>query len=51
LAANADGIVVACGKGVLRLSALQKAGSRRLNVREFLSGTHIVQGSRFALPS
>jgi methionyl-tRNA formyltransferase len=51
LAANAEGLVVACGEGVLRLMELQKAGSRRLSIRDFLSGTRIGQGSRFALPN
>jgi methionyl-tRNA formyltransferase len=30
LAAGADGIVVACGEGALRLTELQKAGGKRL---------------------
>jgi len=50
LAADAAGLVVACGDGLLRLLELQKAGGRRLLVRDFLSGTPIAQGSRFALP-
>ncbi len=50
LATNANGIVVACGEGVLRLLELQRAGGRRLGVRDFLSGTTVTLGSRFALP-
>jgi methionyl-tRNA formyltransferase len=50
LAADAGGIVIACGDGVLRLLELQKAGGKRLGARDFLSGTSVIQGSRFALP-
>ena len=50
LHAGTDGIVVACGSGALRLLELQKAGGKRLGIREFLSGTSIPPGSRFALP-
>ena len=39
LAANvADGIVVACGEGALRLTTLQKPGGKRLPAAEFLKG-------------
>ena len=39
LAANAsDGIVVACGSGVLRIEELQKPGGKRLAAAEFLKG-------------
>jgi methionyl-tRNA formyltransferase len=51
LTADAEGIVIACGENVLRLLELQKAGGKRLAVRDFLGGTSIVQGSRFALPN
>ena len=36
LAANAAGIDIACGSGVLRLSELQKAGGKRLPAARFL---------------
>ena len=39
LAADAEGIVVACGEGALRLTELQKAGGRRLASADFLHGS------------
>ena len=42
-----DGIDVACGKGVLRITELQKAGGRRLSAAEFLRGLSPVLGERF----
>ena len=38
LAADASGVVVACGQGVLRLLTLQKPGGKRLPVSEFIKG-------------
>jgi len=38
LAADAQGIVVACGEGALRLTELQKPGGKRLAAAEFLKG-------------
>ena len=46
LAADAAGIVVACGESALRLTELQRAGGRRLGAREFLAGRPIVPGTR-----
>jgi methionyl-tRNA formyltransferase len=51
LAADRSGIVVACGRGALRLTELQKAGGRRLPVAQFLAGTRILAGSRCSLPA
>ncbi len=45
LAASSNGIDVACGKGVLRIMELQKAGGRRLCVPEFLRGQPVPVGS------
>ena len=42
-----DGIEVACGKGTLRITELQRAGSRRLTAGEFLRGFSPVPGERF----
>jgi methionyl-tRNA formyltransferase len=42
-----DGVVVACGEGALRLTELQKPGSKRLPVREFLRGFPIEVGASF----
>ncbi|MBN3803034.1 methionyl-tRNA formyltransferase [Paraburkholderia sp. Ac-20336] len=45
-----EGVVVACGEGVLRLTQLQKPGGKRLPVREFLAGSALATGQRFQLP-
>ena len=45
-----DAVVVACGEGALRLTQLQKPGGKRLPVREFLAGSALAAGQRFALP-
>jgi methionyl-tRNA formyltransferase len=47
LAADADGIVVACGEAALRLVELQKPGGRRLAAVEFLRGFPLSPGERF----
>jgi methionyl-tRNA formyltransferase len=47
LAVDRSGIVVACGTGALRIEELQKAGGRRLAVREFLAGHALAAGNRF----
>ena len=39
LAADAGGIVVACGEGALRLTELQKPGGRRVTAADFLHGS------------
>ncbi|MEH6436304.1 methionyl-tRNA formyltransferase [Massilia sp. DD77] len=47
LAADAQGIVVACGAGALRLNELQKPGGKRLAAAEFLKGFPLA-GLRFS---
>lgn len=47
LAADAQGIVVACGEGALRLNELQKPGGKRLAATEFLKGFPLA-GKRFS---
>ncbi|WBY00146.1 methionyl-tRNA formyltransferase [Ramlibacter tataouinensis] len=47
LAAGSAGIEVATGRGVLRLTELQRAGGKRLPAAEFLRGTAIAPGQRF----
>lgn len=47
LAADGQGIVVACGTGALRLLELQKPGGKRLAAAEFLKG-FTLEGMRFA---
>ena len=46
-AAGADGIVVACGRGALRIAELQRAGGKRLSAQAFLSGYKLAHGTRF----
>jgi len=43
-----QGIVVGCGKGTLRITELQKAGGKRLPVRDFLAGNPVKPGEHFA---
>jgi methionyl-tRNA formyltransferase len=45
-----EGVLVACGVGALCLTQLQKPGGKRLPVREFLAGSTLAAGQRFALP-
>ena len=47
LAANDRGIVVACGKGALRVTELQKPGGKRLPAADLLRGFTITPGQRF----
>ena len=48
LAAGSDGVAVAAGDGTsLLLTELQRAGGKRLPVREFLKGFPLVPGDRF----
>lgn len=44
---GASGIVVACGKGGLRLQELQRAGGKRLPATAFLAGIDLARGARF----
>ena len=43
--ADADGLVIACGEGALAVRELQRAGGRRLNAADFLSGNPIETGT------
>jgi methionyl-tRNA formyltransferase len=47
LSAEGSGIVVACGEGALRVTELQKPGSRRLAAADFLRGFPLTPGQRF----
>jgi len=49
LRVDRDSIVVACGAGALVVAELQKAGGRRLPVRQFLVGNPLAAGDRFDL--
>ncbi len=44
LSADGSGIVVACGRGSLRLLTLQKPGAKRLPVSEFIKGFSFADG-------
>lgn len=44
LQTNSDGIVVATSDGVICITEIQSAGSRKLSVRDFLSGNHLAVG-------
>jgi methionyl-tRNA formyltransferase len=46
LTADARGVLIACGDGALRVTELQRAGARRLPVREFLAGFALAPGER-----
>ena len=47
LSANAEGVRVVCGDGVLRLTELQRAGGKRLAAADFLPGFDLRPGMRF----
>lgn len=47
IAIRHDGIVVACGKGLLVLEIVQKSGGRRLTAAQFLSGHPLQPGDCF----
>ena len=49
LAADADGVVVACGEGALRCTELQRPGARRMAAGEFLRGFAVTAGDVFAV--
>jgi len=46
LSAGADGIVVACGEGAMRITELQRAGGKRIAAQAFLSGSALRPGDR-----
>ena len=47
LSAGSEGVVVACGKGALCLTILQKAGGKRLPAKEFIRGFALTTGRHF----
>ena len=50
LTADADGVCVAAGDGVLRLTELQRPGGKRLPAAQFLLGTPLAVGTVFNPP-
>ncbi len=51
IGANVDGVIVACGAGVLRVTELQPAGSRRMSAAACTAGRRIAAGMRLAAPA
>ncbi len=49
LSASAEGILVACGSGALRLHQLQAEGRKRLDAGPFLSGKPLAPGERLGI--
>lgn len=50
VAVAADGLVVACGTGQVRIEQLQRAGGRRLAVAEFIRGHSLAPGDALVVP-
>lgn len=48
VAANGEGVIVACGAGALRVSELQPAGGRRMSAAALVAGRRIAAGMRLA---
>jgi methionyl-tRNA formyltransferase len=44
IAADSDRLVIATGRGLLRLMEIQPEGRRRMSARDFLNGTRVVAG-------
>lgn len=51
LAADAEGVLVACGEGALRLTQLQRAGGKRLAAGDFLRGFELAAGVVLTSPA
>lgn len=49
VAANADGIVIAAGRGALTLTVVQRPGGRAMTAGDFLNGAKITVGMRCAV--
>jgi methionyl-tRNA formyltransferase len=47
--ADAHGVCVACGQGVLCVTELQRAGGKRLSAADFLRGFPLAVGQSFAM--
>jgi methionyl-tRNA formyltransferase len=47
LSADGNGLLVACGRGALRVRELQRAGGRRLSAASFLDGHPVAAGATF----
>ena len=51
LAADAHGLLIACGDGALRITELQRAGGRRMPAVQFTQAESGLAGRRFAIDS
>jgi methionyl-tRNA formyltransferase len=51
VSANADGVRVACGDGVLCITELQRPGGKRLPAADFMRGFPLYAGAVFASPA
>ena len=51
LAADAEGVLVACGQGALRLTQLQRSGGKRLAAADFLRGFTLSAGTVLTSPA
>ncbi len=49
IAADADGVLVGCGSGLVRLTVLQAAGGKRLAARDFVAGRGQLTGTRLGV--
>ncbi|MCZ4304081.1 methionyl-tRNA formyltransferase [Zoogloeaceae bacterium G21618-S1] len=49
LKADAEGVLIACGDGALRVTVLQQPGGRRVSAAEFLQASPLVAGAQLAL--
>ena len=43
LSADQSGLVIACGRGALRITEVQPEGGKRLNIAQFLAGHRVSQ--------
>ncbi|MFV2030214.1 methionyl-tRNA formyltransferase [Neisseria sp. S1] len=46
LAFNSDGLIIACGENALKITELQPAGSKRMNISAFAAGRTIEKGTQ-----
>jgi methionyl-tRNA formyltransferase len=49
--ADGDGVVVACGTGMLRIAELQPAGGRRMSAAACVAGRRIAAGMSLTIPA
>ncbi len=49
VAINRDGIIVACGTGLLQIEMIQKSGGKKLGVADFLAGNPLRVGECFSV--